>query len=102
LIYSARPASIIVFIAYGDLFVFALLAVTTIKFVRVLVRPRALLGTNHVRRSSSGNFATIATTAAPHHASTIRFVERSAKLFRQLRDIRRNPPRLIFGEQLGR
>jgi K+-sensing histidine kinase KdpD len=43
---------------YGDLFVFALLAVTAIKFVRVLVRPRALLGTNHVRRSSSGNFAT--------------------------------------------
>jgi K+-sensing histidine kinase KdpD len=30
---------------YGDLFVFALLAVTAIKFVRVLVRPRALLGT---------------------------------------------------------
>jgi K+-sensing histidine kinase KdpD len=26
---------------YGDLFVFALLAVTTIKFVRVLTRPRA-------------------------------------------------------------
>ena len=47
---------------YGDLFVFALLAVPAIKFVRVLVRPRALLGTNHVRRSSSGNFATIATT----------------------------------------
>ena len=42
---------------YGDLFVFALLAVPAIKFVRVLVRPRALLGTNHVRRSSSGNFA---------------------------------------------
>src|SRR4029077_5960890 len=30
---------------YGNLFVFALLAVTAIKFVRVLVRPRALLGT---------------------------------------------------------
>ena len=30
---------------YGDLFVFALLAVTAIKFVRVLVRPRALLRT---------------------------------------------------------
>ena len=30
---------------YGDLLVFALLAVTAIKFVRVLVRPRALLGT---------------------------------------------------------
>ena len=30
---------------YGDLFVFALLAVTAIKFVRVLVRPHALLGT---------------------------------------------------------
>ena len=30
---------------YGDPFVFALLAVTAIKFVRVLVRPRALLGT---------------------------------------------------------
>ena len=42
---------------YGDLFVFALLAVPAIKFVRVLVRPRALLGTDHVRRSSSGNFA---------------------------------------------
>jgi K+-sensing histidine kinase KdpD len=25
---------------YGDLFVFALLAITTIKFIRVLVRPR--------------------------------------------------------------
>ena len=47
---------------YGDLFVFALLAVPAIKFVRVLVRPRALLGTNHVRRSSSGNFATFAAT----------------------------------------
>jgi K+-sensing histidine kinase KdpD len=42
---------------YGDLFVFAVLAVPAIKFVRVLVRPRALLGTNHVRRSSSGSFA---------------------------------------------
>jgi K+-sensing histidine kinase KdpD len=50
---------------YGDLFVFALLAVTAIKFVRVLVRPRALLGTNHVRRSSSGNFATFVAIAAP-------------------------------------
>ena len=29
---------------YGDLFVFAVLAVTAIKFVRVLVRPRTLLG----------------------------------------------------------
>jgi K+-sensing histidine kinase KdpD len=29
---------------YGDLFCFALLAVTTIKFIRVLVRPRASLG----------------------------------------------------------
>ena len=47
---------------YGDLFVFALLAVATIKFVRVSVRPRALLGTNHVRRNSSGNFATFAAT----------------------------------------
>ncbi len=28
---------------YGDLFVFALLAVTAIKFIRVLVRPRASL-----------------------------------------------------------
>jgi K+-sensing histidine kinase KdpD len=31
---------------YGDLFVFALLAVTAIKFIRVLVRPRASLGAN--------------------------------------------------------
>jgi K+-sensing histidine kinase KdpD len=30
---------------YGDLFVFALLAVTAIKSIRILVRPRALLGT---------------------------------------------------------
>jgi K+-sensing histidine kinase KdpD len=29
---------------YGDLFVFALLAVTAIKFIRVLVRPRTLVG----------------------------------------------------------
>jgi K+-sensing histidine kinase KdpD len=29
---------------YGDLFVFAVLAVTAIKFIRVLVRPRTLLG----------------------------------------------------------
>jgi K+-sensing histidine kinase KdpD len=29
---------------YGDLFVFALLAITTIKFIRVLVRPRPSLG----------------------------------------------------------
>jgi K+-sensing histidine kinase KdpD len=29
---------------YGDLFVFAVLAVTAIKFVRVLTRPRTLLG----------------------------------------------------------
>jgi K+-sensing histidine kinase KdpD len=28
---------------YGDLFVFAILAVTTIKFIRVLVRPRTSL-----------------------------------------------------------
>ena len=47
---------------YGDLFVFALLAVPAIKFVRVLVRPRALLVKNHVRRSSSGNLATCAAT----------------------------------------
>jgi K+-sensing histidine kinase KdpD len=30
---------------YGDLFVFALLGVTAIKYIRILVRPRALLGT---------------------------------------------------------
>jgi K+-sensing histidine kinase KdpD len=29
---------------YGDLFVFAVLAVTAIKFVRALVRPRTLVG----------------------------------------------------------
>jgi K+-sensing histidine kinase KdpD len=29
---------------YGDLFVFAVLAVTAIKFIRVLVRPRTLTG----------------------------------------------------------
>jgi len=29
---------------YGDLFVFALLAVTAIKFIRVLVRPRTISG----------------------------------------------------------
>ena len=29
-------------------------------------------------------------------------LERAASADRQLRDIRRNPPRLIFGEQLGR
>jgi hypothetical protein len=44
---------------YGDLFVFALLAVTAIKFVRVSVRSRASLGTSHVRGSSSGSFAII-------------------------------------------
>jgi K+-sensing histidine kinase KdpD len=31
---------------YGDLFVFAILAVTTIKFIRVLLRPRTSLGAN--------------------------------------------------------
>ena len=29
---------------YGDLFVFVILAVTAIKFIRVLMRPRTLLG----------------------------------------------------------
>ena len=45
---------------YGDLFVFALVAVTAIQFVRVLVRPRASLGATHVRRSSSGTLAIFA------------------------------------------
>jgi K+-sensing histidine kinase KdpD len=31
---------------YGDLFVFAILAVTAIKFIRVLLRPRTSLGAN--------------------------------------------------------
>jgi K+-sensing histidine kinase KdpD len=40
---------------YGDLFVFAVLAVTAIKFVRILMRPRTLLGAKSRSASSSGS-----------------------------------------------
>ena len=48
---------------YGDLFVFALLAVTAIKFIQVLLQP-------HNRRDSSGNFAKF--TAIRRASSTLR------------------------------
>jgi hypothetical protein len=43
---------------YGDLFVFALLAVTAIKFIQVLVQP-------HDRRNGSGSFAKLTAIRRP-------------------------------------
>jgi K+-sensing histidine kinase KdpD len=49
---------------YGDLFIFALLAVTAIKFIRVLVQPRTSLSAKS-RLAAKSRFGVIAPATSP-------------------------------------